>query len=153
MYGAVMPFLRAVRALYAPRHATVHCLMTSWPWNSGFHQRRPPLSTKRLDRQSFRYDCWASLCNQFQCFSLGDVMWGVMGGSGWVGVGLWCERAAFSEMSISPHVIFLSLSLSHSRIISLQGTQKDSQIWSQLLICWPASPSSGWRYCSLHLWL
>lgn len=86
MYGAVMPFLRAVRALYAPRHGVLHCLMTSWPRNRGFHQQRPPLSTKRLDRQSFRYDCWALLCNQFQCFGLSDVVWWVFGG-GWRS---WC---------------------------------------------------------------
>lgn len=73
MYESSVPFLRAVRALYAPRHAALHRLMTSWPRNRGFHQPRPPLSTKRLDRQSFCYDCWALLCNQFQCFCLNDV--------------------------------------------------------------------------------
>lgn len=65
MYGPAMPFFWAVRALYALRHGALHCLMTSWPWNRGFHQQRPPLSTKRLDRQSFCYDCWVLLCNQF----------------------------------------------------------------------------------------
>lgn len=69
MYESSVPFLRAVRALYAPRHAALHRLMTSWPRNRGFHQQRPPLSTKRLDRQSFCYDCWALLRNQFQCFA------------------------------------------------------------------------------------
>lgn len=69
-----MPFPGAAVALYGPRHGAVLCLMTSCPWNRGFHQQRPPLSTKRLDRQSFCYDCWASLGNQFQCFELSDVM-------------------------------------------------------------------------------
>lgn len=77
MYGTAMAWLRAVRALYALGHAPVHCLMTSWPRNRGFHQQRPPLSTKRLDRQSFPYDCWPLLRNQFQCFGLSDVSWWV----------------------------------------------------------------------------
>lgn len=93
MHGEMMPLLRPVRALSAPCHAALHRLMTSWPWNRGFHQERHPTCPQTI-RQTV-ISLWL-LATDLQSVSMFGSKWCDVLGGVW-GVLSHCSRAAFNK--------------------------------------------------------